>query len=128
MAAATCAFAKRHRAGDGRIGISLRPRAFTLRCGAADETILTMSNFFAPIHPDGWKFVALFTLATILLFVLVPPSVDRSGATWCAYFFRDPWRVTPLRAGLMVSPADGRVLSIAPGCRGRARNGLGNDD
>src|SRR5260221_3199101 len=75
-----------------------------------------MSNFFAPIHPDGWKFVALFTLATILLFVLVPPLgwIGLVLTVWCAYFFRDPWRVTPLRAGLMVSPADGRVLSIAP--------------
>src|SRR6267143_2076435 len=75
-----------------------------------------MSNFFAPIHPDGWKFVALFALATILLFILVPPLgwVGLVLTVWCAYFFRDPWRVTPLRAGLMVSPADGRVLSIAP--------------
>src|SRR3981189_3487268 len=74
-----------------------------------------MSNFFAPIHPDGWKFVALFTLATILLFVLVPPLgwIGLVLTVWCAYFFRDPWRVTPLRSGLMVSPADGRVLSVA---------------
>jgi phosphatidylserine decarboxylase len=74
-----------------------------------------MSNFFAPIHTDGWKFVALFALATILLFILVPPLgwVALVLTVWCAYFFRDPWRVTPLRAGLMVSPADGRVLSIA---------------
>jgi phosphatidylserine decarboxylase len=75
-----------------------------------------MSNFLAPIHPDGWKFVALFALATIVLFILVPPLgwVGLVLTVWCAYFFRDPWRVTPLRAGLMVSPADGRVLSVTP--------------
>ena len=32
---------------------------------------------------------------------------------WVAYFFRDPWRVTPTRAGIIVSPADGIVVSIA---------------
>jgi phosphatidylserine decarboxylase len=29
------------------------------------------------------------------------------------YFFRDPWRVTPIRPGLLISPADGIVVSIA---------------
>jgi len=32
---------------------------------------------------------------------------------WCAYFFRDPERVTPLRKGLVISPADGRISSIS---------------
>ncbi len=31
-----------------------------------------------------------------------------------AYFFRDPWRVTPTRPGLIVSPADGIVAAIGP--------------
>src|SRR5207248_1764377 len=33
---------------------------------------------------------------------------------WMAYFFRDPWRVTPTRPGLIVAPADGIVVSLAP--------------
>ncbi|MEM7711570.1 MAG: phosphatidylserine decarboxylase, partial [Pseudomonadota bacterium] len=33
---------------------------------------------------------------------------------WCYYFFRDPVRVTPMDAGLIVSPADGEVSLIEP--------------
>src|SRR5258708_11595224 len=75
-----------------------------------------MSNFFAPLHPDGWKFVGILAVATMLLFIAVAPlgGVGLALTIWCAYFFRDPWRVTPQRPGLMVSRADGRVLSVAP--------------
>jgi phosphatidylserine decarboxylase len=34
------------------------------------------------------------------------------ATAWCAYFFRDPDRVTPIREGLIVSPADGVVQKI----------------
>lgn len=33
---------------------------------------------------------------------------------WCAYFFRDPARVTPARPGLVIAPADGVVTLIEP--------------
>jgi phosphatidylserine decarboxylase len=35
------------------------------------------------------------------------------ATAWCAYFFRDPQRATPIREGLIVSPADGRISQIA---------------
>jgi len=33
---------------------------------------------------------------------------------WIVYFFRDPWRVTPTRAGLIVSPGDGVIVAVGP--------------
>ena len=74
-----------------------------------------LRRFLAPLHPDGFKFVLAGVGATILLF----PLWVRGGwiaalvTLWLAYFFRDPWRVTPTRQGLLISPADGSVVSIA---------------
>jgi phosphatidylserine decarboxylase len=70
----------------------------------------------APIHPDGFKFVAAGVVVSLLLFLIWPPSgwLGAIATLWIAYFFRDPWRVTPRRDGLLVSPADGIVVSVAP--------------
>jgi phosphatidylserine decarboxylase len=75
-----------------------------------------LSKFFAPIHPDGWKFVAgAVVIALVLFFVWEPLGwIGVIAAAWVAYFFRDPWRTTPLREGLVVAPADGLVVSIGP--------------
>ena len=75
-----------------------------------------LRRFFAPLHPDGFKFVFGGALATVLLFFLWLPAgwVAAVATMWIVYFFRDPWRVTPSRAGLLVSPADGTVVSLAP--------------
>lgn len=74
-----------------------------------------LREILAPIHPDGWKFVAIAAVATIVLLLLWHPAgwVALVLTLWVAYFFRDPWRVTPTRAGLVVSPADGIVVSIS---------------
>ncbi|MBK8157325.1 MAG: phosphatidylserine decarboxylase [Rhodospirillaceae bacterium] len=69
-----------------------------------------------PIHRAGWPFVAIFALATALLWWLAMPLglVGVVLTLWCAYFFRDPDRITPNRAGLVISPADGVVQMIQP--------------
>ena len=70
---------------------------------------------FAPLHPDGIKFAAIAIAIAVLCFLLWRPLgwVAALVALWVVYFFRDPWRVTPTRSGLIVSPADGLVVSLA---------------
>jgi phosphatidylserine decarboxylase len=74
----------------------------------------TILGAFVPIHPDGYKFVAGVALATLILFAVAPPLgwLAAIATAWCAYFFRDPERVIPARAGLVVSGADGKIAAI----------------
>jgi phosphatidylserine decarboxylase len=74
------------------------------------------TSILVPIHRDGLKFVAIFAAITVVLFWIGWPPLAWVGVVltlWCAYFFRDPERVTPVRPGLVISPADGRISSIA---------------
>ena len=70
-----------------------------------------------PIHRDGWRFIAAFAAISILLGTAVSEPLGWVGAmatAWCAFFFRDPERVAPMRGDLVVSPADGLVQMIQP--------------
>ena len=68
-----------------------------------------------PIHPEGYPFIGGFALASLILFWIWTPLgwIGTLLTVWCALFFRDPVRVTPVREGIVVSPADGRVSMIA---------------
>jgi phosphatidylserine decarboxylase len=75
----------------------------------------SVSEVLVPIHKEGYRFIAIFAGITLVLFWLHAGPLAWIGVIltlWCAYFFRDPERVTPLRDGLVISPADGRVSSI----------------
>lgn len=67
-----------------------------------------------PIHPDGYKFIALSAVIALILLWLFPPlgwlAVLLTAAI--TFFFRDPRRVTPVEEGLIIAPADGRVVAI----------------
>lgn len=67
-----------------------------------------------PIHPEGWRFVGIFAAISLALAWVAEP-LGYLGAVltlWCAYFFRNPDRVTPTRPGLAIAPADGVVCLI----------------
>ncbi|MDP3371773.1 MAG: phosphatidylserine decarboxylase [Candidatus Paracaedibacteraceae bacterium] len=71
-------------------------------------------NITKLIHPEGWRFVAIFAAISILI-SLASQFGGWIGAiltVWCFYFFRNPKRTTPLRPGLVVSPADGKIVMI----------------
>jgi len=75
----------------------------------------SVTSTLAPVHRDGWPFVLIFAVVTLVLFWLGLETLAWLGVlatAWCAYFFRDPERVTPLRDGLVISPADGRISMI----------------
>ena len=67
-----------------------------------------------PIHPEGYPFIGGFALASLVLFWIWSPLgwIGTLLTVWCALFFRDPVRVTPVREGIVVAPADGRVSMI----------------
>ena len=77
--------------------------------------INSIQSAVVPIHREGWRFIAIFAAVSLFLFWLNLTPLGWIGVVataWCAYFFRDPERVTPLRTGLVISPADGRVSSV----------------
>lgn len=73
-----------------------------------------LQTFLKPMHPEGYKFVGAFALATLILFWIWEPLgwIGVGLTVWCYYFFRDPKRAVPQGEGLMVSPADGVVSLI----------------
>jgi len=71
----------------------------------------------APPHPAGRPFVlgGLAAVVLGLLFGLWLAWLGLIFTLFCLFFFRDPERVPPGRPSAILAPADGRVVSVAPG-------------
>jgi phosphatidylserine decarboxylase len=79
------------------------------------SVINSIRSQLSPIHPEGYPFVGGFALVSLILFWLWSPLgwLGTVATLWCASFFRDPARVTPVRDGIVVAPADGLVSQVA---------------
>ena len=75
----------------------------------------TMRRVLVPIHKEGYPFIAIGIVLTVLAgsFVQALGWIFFLLTLWVCYFFRDPERVVPVGDGLVISPADGRVNLIS---------------
>ena len=68
-----------------------------------------------PIVKEGWPFVGALGGAAVVTGALgwTVPAVALGAVTiFTGWFFRNPRRVAPCEAGLVVSPGDGKVVAI----------------
>ncbi len=81
-----------------------------------------------PIHKEGYKFILIFSLVTIIL-ALINNGLGLIGLVatlWCIFFFRDPERFTPVDEKAIISPADGVVTRVEYGVSAPEDLGYGN--
>ncbi|MDX1923739.1 MAG: phosphatidylserine decarboxylase [Rickettsiaceae bacterium] len=81
------------------------------------------------IHKEGHVFIIIFSAVTFLLSSISPfiGWICFVLTIWCAFFFRNPERITPTQKGLVISPADGVVQSITT-IKPPSELGLGEDE
>ncbi|MEL7529105.1 MAG: phosphatidylserine decarboxylase [Pseudomonadota bacterium] len=74
----------------------------------------TVTKAMVPIHREGWPFIAISLVATLVVGWFIDPLfwIGLFITGWICYFFRDPKRVTPVGEGLVISPADGVVSHV----------------
>jgi phosphatidylserine decarboxylase len=82
---------------------------------ASESQLGAIAATLAPVRREGFPFIAIALIVALAGGWFWQPIfwIGLILAAWCAYFFRDPKRVTPLDDGIAVSPADGRVSAVA---------------
>ena len=77
-----------------------------------DTSVKTI--LFPNIHEDGWKFISISAILSLVLLMLwFPLGCAAIGITvWIFYSFRDPDRITPDINDIIVAPADGKIVAI----------------
>ena len=73
-----------------------------------------MDKIFPKIHNEGYKFLVIFVIATIVLYFIngFLGFIGLVLTIWCYYFFRDPERFSINDDNYLTSPADGVVLQV----------------
>lgn len=81
-----------------------------------DSVIDSIRKAFVPVRYEGLPFIVIAAIVAILLGLLWQPFfwLGAIVTAWIAYFFRDPPRVSPQDANLVLSPADGTVSAVGP--------------
>jgi len=89
-------------------------RVFQPVTGIYMNIMQSIRNGFSPVHPEGYPFIAVFFIGSLVLGWIWNPLFwfGLVLTIWCICFFRDPVRVTPVGAGLVVSPADGKISAV----------------
>ena len=72
------------------------------------------SKIFPKLHPEGYKFIVIAIIATIILYSFNSflGVIGIVLSIWVYYFFRDPERVIIHNDNYLVSPADGEVIKV----------------
>ena len=73
-----------------------------------------LDTVFPKIHKEGHKFIVIFGLGTIILYLIngLLGLIGLILTIWCYYFFRDPERISIEDENYLTSPADGVVLQV----------------
>jgi len=73
-----------------------------------------LDKIFPKIHNEGYKFIVIFVLATIILYFISGflGFIGLVLTIWCYYFFRDPERISIGDENYLTSPADGLILQV----------------
>jgi phosphatidylserine decarboxylase len=72
------------------------------------------SKIFPPIHTEGYKFLVISVIVTLVLLAFSGflGTVGILLTIWVYYFFRDPERIIIGDDNYLVSPADGEVIKV----------------